>query len=225
MHWAIGQNCLICKQDSYTAICSYCRNDLKLFDLEKYQDNLLLAPQIKKGLNNVNFPLVMALSDYQWPISRLLSGLKFSARLPNAKVLADLFVTHCLIDKQCLPEVIIPMPLHKNRYLFRKFNQSIELAKHIAKFTNIRMHTGVLRRRKSTHAQTELSAAQRRKNLANAFEVNLAPQHSLKNYQRIALFDDVITTGTTMDSAYLCLKKHYPQLHIDVWSICLTLKG
>ena len=224
MPWSLCQNCLICKQDSQTAICEYCKDDLSLFDVEKYHHNLLLAPQIKKGLSKVDFPVVVALSDYPWPISRLLSGLKFSARIPNAKALAELFVSHCLRTNHDLPELIIPMPLHKNRYFFRKFNQSIELAKHIAKFSNIKLQTSVLRRCKSTQAQTDLSAAQRRKNLANAFQVNPAPQHSLENYQHITIFDDVITTGTTMNSAYRCLAKHYPSVRIDVWSICLTLK-
>lgn len=223
MHWAIGQNCLICKQHSHTAICVYCCDDLSFFDLERYHYNLMLAPQVKMGLSKVDFPLVVALSDYQWPISKLLSSLKFSARIPNSKALAELFFARCLQAEHCRPELIIPMPLHKNRYLFRKFNQSIELTKHIAKLAKVKMNTSVLSRRKSTTAQTDLSAAQRRKNLANAFAVNLAPQHSLENYQHIALFDDVITTGTTMNSAYLCLAKHYPKLRIDVWSICLTL--
>ena len=225
MQWSLNQNCLICKQDSQTAICVYCRDDLSFFDVEKYHHNLLLAPQIKKGLDKVDFPVVIALSDYQWPVSRLLSGLKFSARIPNAKALAELFVTHCLNAKLDLPELIIPMPLHKNRYFTRKFNQSIELAKHIAKFSNNQLQTSVLSRRKSTKAQTDLSAAQRRKNLANAFQVNQAPHNNLSSYQHIAIFDDVITTGTTMNSAYRCLAKHYPSIRIDVWSICLTLKN
>jgi ComF family protein len=183
----------------------------------------MLSPKVNLGLIKVDFPQVLALADYQWPLSKLLTGLKFSKNVPNAHALAVLFVKHCLSSIPVLPQLIIPMPLHKNRYLFRKFNQSIELAKQICKLSQLDMDTSMISRCKSTPAQTDLSAAQRHKNLRNAFEINEAAERRLKNYQHIALFDDVITTGTTMNCAYRSLRKHNPNLKIDVWSICLTL--
>jgi ComF family protein len=224
MKIALSQNCLVCKQTSDTSICPYCFDDLTLFDIDRYQHNLMFSPKVNSGLAKVDFPQVLALADYQWPLSKLLTGLKFSKHIPNAHALATLFVKHCLNSIPILPELIIPMPLHKNRYLYRKFNQSIELAKQICKLSRLDMDTSIISRCKSTPAQTDLSATQRRKNLRNAFEINKAAQQRLKNYKHIALFDDVITTGTTMDRAYRSLRKHNPSLKIDIWSICLTLK-
>jgi predicted amidophosphoribosyltransferase len=85
------------------------------------------------------------------------------------------------------------------------------------------MDTSIISRCKSTPAQTDLSAAQRRKNLRNAFAIDTTAAQRLKNYRHIALFDDVITTGSTMNAAYCSIRKHHPSLKIDVWSICLTL--
>jgi ComF family protein len=223
MKITIVQRCLICKQSTSTSICQYCIDDLILFDLQRYQHNLMYSPKVSLGLAKVEFPSVMALADYQWPISKLLTGLKFSKNVPNAHALATIFVKHCLNSIPNLPQLIIPMPLHKNRYLNRKFNQSIELAKHICKLSQLDMDTSIISRCKSTQAQTDLSAAQRRKNLHNAFEVDEVSKLRLKSLNHVALFDDVITTGTTMNCAYLCLRKHNPNLKIDVWSICLTL--
>jgi len=183
----------------------------------------MLSPKVNLGLAKVDFPQVLAVADYQWPLSKLLTGLKFSKHVPNAHALAALFVKHCLRSIPALPQLIIPMPLHSNRYLHRKFNQSIELAKQICQSSQLNMDTSIISRRKSTPAQTNLSAAQRRKNLRNAFEINEVSQHRLKNYKHIALFDDVITTGSTMNCAYRTLRKHNPNLRIDIWSICLTL--
>jgi ComF family protein len=185
----------------------------------------MLSPKVNLGLAKVDFPQVLALADYQWPLSKLLTGLKFSKHIPNSQALAALFVNHCLNSMPMLPQIIIPMPLHKNRYLFRKFNQSIELAKQICKLSQLEMDTSIISRCKSTPAQTNLSAAQRHKNLRNAFEVSEVSQLRLKNYNHVALFDDVITTGSTMNCAYLTLRKHNPNLKIDIWSICLTLTG
>ncbi|MGS2721083.1 ComF family protein [Paraglaciecola aestuariivivens] len=223
MAFGLLQNCLICNQDSPATICQYCLYDLEFFDLDRHHYNLLLAPKIKAGLGKIDFTHLLALADYQWPLSRLLSSLKFSARIPHAKALAKLFFNHCLSHHPELPELIIPMPLHANRYLFRKYNQSIELAKHIAKFSQIPMHSLALQRIKATQAQTALSAVQRRQNLAQAFQVNALARPCLDQFSHVALFDDVITTGTTMNCAYQCLAKQYTHLRIDVWSICLTL--
>jgi ComF family protein len=223
VHQALSQSCLVCKQSSPSAICQYCFDDLTLFDIDRYQHNLMLSPKVNLGLAQVDFPQVLALADYQWPLSKLLTGLKFSKHVPNAHALATLFVSHCLRSIPDLPQLIIPMPLHKSRYLFRKFNQSIELAKQICKLSQLDMDTSIIRRCKPTAAQTDLSAAQRRKNLRNAFEIDAPAQQRLKSYNHIALFDDVITTGSTMNSAYRSLHKHNPSLKIDIWCICLTL--
>ena len=223
MQIALIQNCLVCKQSSGTSICQYCFDDLTLFDIDRYQHNLMLSPKVNLGLAKVDFPQVLALADYKWPLSKLLTGLKFSKHIPNAHALAALFVKHCLTSMPVLPQIIIPMPLHKNRYLYRKFNQSIELAKQICNLSQLSMDTSIMRRCKSTSAQTDLSAAQRRNNLRNAFEIDEAAQQRLKNYNHIALFDDVITTGSTMNCAYRSLRRHNPSMKIDIWSICLTL--
>lgn len=224
MHFAIQQNCLVCKQSSKTSICQYCCDDLTLFDLDRCQHNLMLWPKVNLGLAKVDFPQVMALADYQWPLSKLLTGLKFSKHVPNAQALATLFVKHCLSSLPILPQLIIPMPLHNNRYLYRKFNQSIELAKQICKQSQLVMDTSIIQRCKSTSAQTNLSATQRRKNLRNAFKVSAASHLRLKKYKHVVLFDDVITTGSTMNCAYRTLRQQNPNLKIDIWSICLTLK-
>jgi ComF family protein len=184
----------------------------------------MLWPLISKGLEKVDFTQLFAIADYQWPISSLLTGLKFSAKLPHAKALAQLFVEHNLKLDTELPQVIVPIPLHNNRYLWRKYNQSYEICRHLSQLVQIPCEHKILLRTEATQPQTNLSASQRKKNLRRAF--SLAPKSlaQLEQYRHIALFDDVITTGATTNAAYLCLKKACPQLRIDIWSICVTLK-
>jgi ComF family protein len=183
----------------------------------------MLWPAVRRGLPQVDFNHILALADYQWPLSRLLTGLKFSAKIANADALAKLFVEHCVKALPNPPQQIIPLPLHKTRYLARKFNQSIELAKRITKFSQIPMDSAILYRQRATRPQTDLSARQRRKNLQQAFALDESAQQRLQKLEHVALFDDVITTGSTMNSAYNLLRAHNPRLKIDIWSICLTL--
>ncbi|MDU0353249.1 ComF family protein [Paraglaciecola aquimarina] len=223
MNWQVNQNCLVCKQSSSTLLCNYCTDDLDLFDCERFQHNLLLWPKVKRDLAKVKFPQILALANYQWPISRLLTGLKFSAKLPNALALAALFQQHCLTGLHSPPQAILPMPLHGSRYFSRKFNQSIELAKHISKISGIPIDSRIIKRSKATQPQTNLTATQRQKNLRNAFTLDNKASMQLRQYQHVALFDDVVTTGSTMSHAYELLHKYHPDLKIDVWSICITL--
>lgn len=223
MKITLSQNCLVCKQPSDASICQFCFDDLTLFDIDLYQHNLMLSPKVRIGLPKVDFPQVLALADYQWPLSKLLTRLKFSKHIPNAHALAALFVKHCLSSIPVLPQLIIPMPLHNNRYLFRKYNQSIELAKQICRLSQLHMDCSILSRCKPTKAQTDLSASQRRQNLHNAFSVSEASQLRLQAFNHVVLFDDVITTGTTMNAAYRTLHGCNPNIKIDIWSICLTL--
>jgi ComF family protein len=217
------QNCLICRQLSETLICRYCQVDLPLFQQQKKPTNLLLWPEIKRGLDQVNFDQVYALADYRWPLNQLLTGLKFQARLPYAKALAELFVGHALGTEFNRPQAIVPMPLHNNRFLERKYNQSIIIGKHLQTLMGIPLLTDTLIKSKATLAQSGLSAAKRKANVKHAFALSKTASRSLDVLQHIALFDDVITTGATANSAYNCLALAFPHLHIQVWSICLTL--
>jgi ComF family protein len=217
------QNCLICRQDADESVCHYCKADLPFFNCAQYQYNLMHWPAVQTGLSKVGFTHLLALSDYTWPLSSLLTGLKFSSRLPNALALAKLFSDHCISADHPMPQLIMPIPLHKNRYLMRKFNQSTEIAKQIGKLHNIPLSTNILYRKKATQKQTDLSASSRRKNIKRAFAVNHQANDFLSKITHIALFDDVVTTGSTADAAHALLKHEFPHLRVDIWSICVAL--
>ena len=179
---------------------------------------------MKRGLKVASFSNIIALADYQWPLSSLLRALKFSANLANALALAELFYQHTVSKLPFMPDAIIPLPLHPSRYRQRYFNQSIEIAKQLSKLCHVPINNNLLRRIKNTKAQTELSASQRKSNLLNAFALEPSQQDKLCQYKHIALFDDVVTTGATMDAAYQLLTRTHPELRIDIWCICLTLE-
>ena len=205
-------------------VCPYCSADLVKFDCSKHRHNLLNWPPVQKGLKTASFRHLIALADYQWPLSGLLTALKFSAKLPNALALAELFYQHTVSVLPRLPDAIIPLPLHPSRYRQRTFNQSIEIARQLSKFCHVPVDNMLLRRIKKTRAQTELNASQRKFNLQNAFALSPSLENKLPEYQHIALFDDVVTTGATMDAAYQLLAGTQSSLRIDIWCICLTLE-
>jgi ComF family protein len=88
---------------------------------------------------------------------------------------------------------IVPVPLHPDRLRSRGYNQSLEVARPIARQMKIPLDTTLLQRIRKTPQQQGLSATERRSNLRNAFALTSRPSEL-----RILLIDDVMTTGETV---------------------------
>ena len=102
-------------------------------------------------------------------------------------------------------DLIIPVPMHKLKRLYRLYNQAFLLAKALSKISNKKIACDVLLKSKWTKPQTFLSKKERISNLEGSFKIN--NQTSIKN-KKIILIDDVSTTSTTIDICSKALKKH-----------------
>ncbi len=139
---------------------------------------------------------------YQPPLDAVLTGLKFrrleylGAQLGRAT--ADLLrgeIGDC--------ELVVPVPLHWWRYLRRGYNQASAIARPIASELGLPM-SGALSRRRATPAQSRLSRVERHGNLRGAFSTRAGGAARCKG-RRVLLVDDVVTTGTTLQTAAACL--------------------
>lgn len=151
---------------------------------------------------------------YAAPLSQLITQLKFSHQLQLIPTLSHLFLENIRwVEK---PDIIVPIPLHKTRLRERGFNQSLELAKPIAKALRIPIDTQILFKIKNTQPQSELSAKARHRNIAGSFSV----EKSVTG-KHIVLFDDVITTGTTLQTAKTLLMKKGAR-RVSLWALART---
>lgn len=126
----------------------------------------------------------------------LVSGLKFGDRLELAPWMAKwMSVAGRELIAEC--DMIVPVPLYWRRLFARRFNQSAELARNIAKLSGNKYMPLVVERRKKTRQQVGLSASQRARNVQGAFVV---PVHAkpLVEGMRVLLIDDVYTSGATV---------------------------
>jgi ComF family protein len=92
--------------------------------------------------------------------------------------------------------LVIPIPLHRNKFRARGFNQAEEIAASLKKITGYDMKPFVLQRRRDTSSQTGMSAHQRRENVRAAFVVRPQCKREVAG-RNIILVDDVMTTGAT----------------------------
>lgn len=207
--------CLICDQPGMgnIDICATCWKELPHNRLCCPICALpLAAPAVACGIclrNHPQFDRTVAPMQYQTPISALMSRFKFHQDLAASRLLAELFCRHT--DHIDLPEALIPVPLHGRRLRQRGFDQALELAKAIARHKGLPLCTDILARVRHTDAQTELNAAQRRRNCKDAFVLK---KRSLPSH--VALLDDVMTTGTTVSECAKVLKQAGVN-RVDIW--------
>jgi len=101
-------------------------------------------------------------------------------------------------------DIIMSVPLHKNKQNSRGYNQSLLISKYISKIFNIPDVSASLQRVKDTRSQSLLDKEQRRDNVRDAFEVKDMAKVKGRN---VLLIDDVLTTGSTLDECSRVLKQ------------------
>jgi ComF family protein len=149
---------------------------------------------------------------YQFPVDRLVQGLKFKRQLASGRILSHLLCETVVNREMTRPDLLIPVPLHNYRLIKRGFNQAFELGGYAGKILDIPVLSTALRRHRNTQAQSGLSRKQRRKNVRGAFYWH--GSGSAANH--IALVDDVMTTATTVSECARVLKKAGAK-RVDIW--------
>ncbi|MDN3516201.1 ComF family protein [Aquisalimonas lutea] len=132
---------------------------------------------------------------YDEPLDGLIQGLKYHGQLPAGRVLGTILARQ-IGRTGAAADVLIPMPLHPRRLRERGFNQATEIARGIAAHRGIPLGDRCLRRVRETAPQSGLGRDERRRNMRGAFRA--APAVAGK---RVALVDDVVTTGSSTEEA------------------------
>lgn len=208
--------CSACCRDLpwITSPCSRCGDVLPA----DYRDSVcgrcsVLAPTLDR--------IISALV-YEYPVDRLVAMAKFRGRVDSAKVLGELLANylHARLDDGDLrlPDMILPVPLHPRRTAQRGFNQAMEIALPLAKALQVPLCLDGCRRIRDTAEQTQLDASSRLKNTRNAFlaSAEMTAQH-------VVVVDDVITTGSTVQSLAMALREAGAR-EVQVWTAARTVR-
>lgn len=150
---------------------------------------------------------------YRGSIERLVQRFKFRHELAAGRVLAGLMARRLAMQGVPRPDLMVPVPLHWRRRLVRGFNQAELLCRDLSRHFGGLPWYPLLRRRRATAAQSELPAERRGGNVRGAFALRsgVVPGH-------VALVDDVMTTGSTLDECARRLRRAGVG-RIDVWVV------
>jgi len=195
-----GGSCFVCRGASRELLCDICRQELPRLGDELCPRCALPSPAAAVCGRCLSDPpaydATIAALVYDFPADTLVHALKFRGELALAPLLGSLLsasIGSWSVDR------VIPVPLSAVRLRGRGYNQAVEIARHVARG---KLDVDVCVRRGDAVPQTELPWDERRRNVRGAFGCRRALTGAT-----VAVVDDVMTTGATLDELALTLKR------------------
>ena len=210
--------CLACGAEvrSAESLCAVCRQRLRRVPnpcRHCGQPNPVAAPACPACLlNPPRWQRLIAPFQYRGLAREYLLKLKFSEGLHLARILCREGGAPPR-DQLPWPEVLLPVPLHRERLIERGYNQANEIAAIWSRMLGIPVDRRTLRRVRSTPSQSGLNAARRRRNLRRAFEYRARDR-----YRHVAVIDDIVTTGSTADEITRVLHRGGVDC-VEIWAL------
>ena len=158
--------------------------------------------------------------DYAFPWDHLIREFKFHDQIDLAGPLARRLVAALRAQGDRAVQWVLPVPMTNQRLRERGYDQAWELARRVARALELPARADALVRTLDTVHQTELGRAARQRNLRAAFFVP-GPQRAALRNTRVALVDDVMTTGATLREATAALRRAGVAA-VEVWVLART---
>ncbi len=160
-------------------------------------------------------PLAATVAPFRYapPLDGLVHRFKYGGRLELARALGLLLAEHIAQRRAPLPELLVPVPLHRGRLRERGFNQSLELCRVLSRQLDIPYRSGGVLRNRATPSQAGLARRARAANVRGAFTVaaGVGATH-------VAVVDDVITSGHTVGALARALRNAGAR-RIEAWAL------
>jgi competence protein ComFC len=115
-------------------------------------------------------------------------------------------------------EALIPVPIHAKKKFIRGYNQSELLAIGIQKHLDCKIDTNLIYRKTNSTSQTKKTIIERWKNVNQVFEI----KNITIPYKHIALVDDVVTSGATLEAICSIIHRRNPKIKISIISLAIT---
>ena len=187
--------CGICLKTSEKYICEQCMEIIKFKSLNNIDT-----------YNNKNLKDHLYIFKYEGIIRQRMLDYKFKEKSYLHRSFSEM-ILNCKENIEFIKkyDVLIPVPIHKDRMKKRGYNQSELIAKDLVyKIKNIKLHNRVLIKTKNIVAQSSLNKKQREYNIKGVYKIKNAERIVNK---KVVLLDDIFTTGSTVNECAKILKE------------------
>ncbi len=210
----LPQSCFLCGDACTDLLCRACQEDLprqrhvcSVCACVLPKEVMICAQCLRE---KPHFTSVQAALAYAYPVDKLIHAAKYQENLTVLHYLSTVMAAH--FRQHPRPDLLLPVPLHPRDLRARGFNQAVELGKVVSRMCGIPLERHLSRCVRHKRKQAQLSAAERKINVRNAFAVDQLPAHC----RHLVLLDDVVTTGATVNElARMCLNAGAQR--VDVW--------
>lgn len=153
-------------------------------------------------------------------LHKLVLQFKYQGRKDIGVFLGKLMMSQFILSARFKNiDLIIPLPLNKQKELARGYNQSQILAEEISEALHIPVISSAVTRKKFTETQTKKSRIDRWENMQNIFDIG---DPSLLQNKHILLVDDIITTGATLEGCGLEIL-NVPGTKLSIATLAITV--
>lgn len=214
------RRCVLCNASSGSlSVCPHCCADLPWLEPEIGGSGWPGVEERSGGASSNRPDRLVAALAYEFPVDRMVTGAKFHGQLHFAQALGELLARALIAGRTPaeLPQLLIPVPLHRRRLAGRGYNQALEIARPVARTLGLKLVPTACERIRPTAEQTGLSAAGRRRNLRGAFRAR-----ELCCGRSVAVLDDVMTTGSTL-AAVVAAVRAAGALTVEAWAAARAL--
>jgi len=220
-HLIYPEKCVSCDNEltvNEHHICSICDTNLTETSYHLFHE---ATPFDKLFWGRVNVHHTFALFSFQKHSA--LQQLLFQFKYHHTHTIGTLFGKRIgkrlnVVQKYRDIEVLLPVPLHSKKEFVRGYNQSLALAKGISNTTSISINAGLLKRKRNTTTQTGKDRFERWSNVSSVFVVST----KVRAYKHIAIVDDVVTTGSTIESLVHAIREVHPDVKISVLTLAIA---
>lgn len=185
--------CGLCEKSDKEWICNECLKKLEI------------------NLKKINKKDVYYLTRYKDDIRKMLINFKFNDKAYLYKTFSSIILKNKKLCKILNSyDIIIPVPMFFKKKNLRGYNQTELIAKEVSKKTNIEFFNNCLIKIRDNNIQSTLSYFERKNNIKNVFNVSEDCKDKILN-KKVILFDDIYTTGFTVEECIKELKKYNPE--------------
>lgn len=199
-------------------LCTDCMYNLPITDHHiikenRFKNHFLGRVNIEKGAAYLNFRK-------EGVVQEIMHQLKYGGKFFIGELLGKMAAKQVeSVNFLNGVDIIVPVPLHKIKKSIRGYNQCEAFAKGLSEYSRIPYSIDILLKIKNTSSQTSKSRIERIENVEHSFMVSSC---SNLNGKHILLVDDVVTTGATLESCALALRKQYPDVKISMYTIAIA---